>query len=109
MGVYQVAVREGALDSLPEDVRVAAGLPEAGAPPTVAGAELVLLRLGRDAPDVQAQGPIGDGVTWVDVALETADRRVREERFPAQPGDACRVCAFRRACPASDEGREVLP
>ena len=109
MGVYQVAVREGALDSLPADVRAAAGLPEPGAALTVAGAELVLLRLGRNAPDVQAQGPIGDGVTWVDVALETADRRVREERFPAQPGEACRVCAFRRACPASDEGRGVLP
>ena len=109
LGVYQVAVREGALDTLPDEARVASGLDAPGAVPTVGGAELVLLRLGRDGPDVQAQDGIGEGVTWVDVALETADHRVREERFPAQPGDACRVCPFRRACPASDEGREVLP
>jgi RecB family exonuclease len=110
MGVYQVAVREGALDAVPDDVRTAVGLPPPGSAPDVGGAELVLLRLGRDGtPEVQAQPAIGAGVTWVDVALETADRRVREERFPAQPGEACRFCAFRRACPATDEGREVLP
>jgi len=54
LGVYQVAVREGALESLPDDVRDRAGLAE-GAPPVVAGAELVMLRLGKDHnPDIQA-------------------------------------------------------
>jgi RecB family exonuclease len=109
LGVYQVAVREGALESLPEPVRERVGL-EAGAPPTVAGAELVMLRLGRgDAPEIQAQGSIGEGVTWVDDALAVADEHVRTETFPARPGESCRFCSFRRACPASDEGREVLP
>ncbi len=109
LGVYQVAVREGALDSLPTEVRDRAGLAES-APPVVAGAELVMLRLGKDDnPDIQAQGPIGDGVTWVDEALHEADAHVRAESFPARPGESCRFCSFRRACPASDEGREVLP
>jgi superfamily I DNA/RNA helicase/RecB family exonuclease len=109
LGVYQVAVREGALDSLPPEVRERGNLVE-GAPPVVAGAELVMLRLGKgDAPDIQAQGPIGEGVTWVDEALHDADAHVRAESFPARPGESCRFCSFRRACPASDEGREVLP
>jgi RecB family exonuclease len=110
MGVYQVAVREGALDTVADEARVEVGLPAAGVAPPVGGAELVLLRLGRgDAPDVQAQVPIGEGVTWVDVALTGVDAAVRSETFPARPGDSCRFCSFRRACPASDEGREVLP
>ena len=46
LGVYQVAVREGALDSLPDEVRERVGLPGADRPP-VAGAELVMLRLGK--------------------------------------------------------------
>jgi RecB family exonuclease len=109
LGVYQVAVREGALDSLAPEVRERGRLVD-GAPPVVAGAELVMLRLGKgDAPDIQAQGPIGEGVTWVDEALREADAHVRAESFPARPGESCRFCSFRRACPASDEGREVLP
>ena len=110
LGVYQLAVRDGALDSLSTEVRALGGLPVDGDRPEVAGAELVQLRLGRDdTPDIQAQGPIGGGATWVDDALAAADRHVRAEAFPARPGDSCRFCAFRRACPALDEGREVLP
>jgi RecB family exonuclease len=109
LGVYQVAVREGALASLGDDARERSGL-GADVAPEVAGAELVLLRLGKgDLPDVQSQGPLGAGVTWVDDALGAADSHVRVEAFPARPGEACRFCSFRRACPASDEGREVLP
>jgi RecB family exonuclease len=111
LGVYQLAVRAGALDPLPADVRDRAGLPPAGETPVVAGAELVLLRLGRgDSPQVQTQPPIGDGLTWVEVALTDADRVVRTETFPARPSSStCRMCDLRAACPAYDEGREVLP
>jgi len=111
MGVYQLAVRDGALDTLPPDVREALGLGPVGEPPTVAGAELVLLRLGcGDSPQVQQQPPIGEGVTWVDVALTDADRVVRAETFPARPSPStCRMCDLAAACPAYDEGREVLP
>ena len=111
MGVYQLAVRAGALDSLPDQTRADAGLGPVGEPTVVAGAELVLLRIGKgDAPQVQQQPPLGDGVTWVDVALRDADHAVRSETFPARPSaSACRRCDVRVACPAYDEGREVLP
>ncbi|MDA8436688.1 MAG: PD-(D/E)XK nuclease family protein, partial [Actinomycetales bacterium] len=111
LGVYQLAVRAGALDALPDHVRDRAGLGPAGEPPVVAGAELVLLRLGTDgAPQVQAQPALGEGVTWVEVALADADGTVRAETFPARPSaPGCRTCDVRVACPAYDEGREVLP
>ena len=111
MGVYQLAVREGALDSVPEPVRDSLGLPPVGEPLQLAGAELVLLRLTRgDSPQVQQQRAIGDGVTWVDLALTEADQVVRTETFPARPNPStCRTCDVKVACPAYDEGREVLP
>jgi RecB family exonuclease len=111
MGVYQLAVRAGALDTVPDDVRGAVGLGPVGEPPVVAGAELVLLRRGAgEGPQVQEQASIGDGVTWVDVALTDAERVVRTERFAARPGSStCRMCDVKAACPAYDEGREVLP
>ncbi|MBI1378918.1 MAG: AAA family ATPase [Frankiales bacterium] len=110
MGVYQVAVREGALRELPAELLEQAGLAGPPESPPVGGAELVLLRLGKGGqPEVQPQPPIGDGLTWVDVALHEADSHVRTESFPARPGESCRFCSFRRACPGTDEGREVLP
>ncbi|CAB4927046.1 unannotated protein [freshwater metagenome] len=110
MGVYQVAVREGALDSLPQQVRSDLGLPEVGDPPEVGGAELVLLRLGKgEAPEIQSQPSIGPGVTWVDEALGAAESLVRQEHFPARPGSSCRTCDFTRLCPTKGTGTEVLP
>ncbi|MFC6237509.1 ATP-dependent helicase [Longivirga aurantiaca] len=112
LGVYQLAVQRGALDSLPADVRERAGLPAPGESVHVAGAELVLLRVERKRtgmPAVQEQAPIGDGPSWVDEAVESAEQRVRAELFVARPGSHCSMCDFRRACPAVDEGREVLP
>jgi len=111
LGVYQVAVREGALDQLADDVRAAAGLPPRGAPVAVGGAELVLLRLGGSEPVVQAQAAIPEGsTTWVDSKIALAHQHVRDENFSAKPSAmACRTCDFRVACPAVDEGHEVLP
>jgi RecB family exonuclease len=112
LGIYQLAVQRGALDTLPDDVRADAGLPEPGEPVEVAGAELVLLRVERKRtglPAVQHQPPLGEGPTWVDEAVESAEARVRQELFVARPGSQCSMCDFRRACPANDEGREVLP
>lgn len=111
MGVYQLAVRDGALDSLPEETRAAVGLGPVGEPPAIAGAELVLLRRGAgEDPQVQQQAPIGEGVTWVDLAITDAEHVVRTESFAARPSDStCRMCDVKAACPAYDEGREVLP
>jgi hypothetical protein len=97
---------------VPDDVRERVGLPAPGEPVSVAGAELVLLRIERKKtglPAVQEQAPLGDGPTWVDEAVESAESRVRAELFVARPGSQCSYCQFRRACPAVDEGREVLP
>ncbi len=102
LAVYQLAVREGAVDAVFEGRR-----PEPG------GAELVHLRLGApqkeggDAlPAVQAQGPV-DG-EWVGELLATAAGRVLEERFTPTTGQHCTHCTFRNSCSALPEGQHVV-
>ncbi|WP_420544219.1 ATP-dependent helicase [Streptomyces malaysiensis] len=102
LAVYQLAVREGAVDDLFDG-----GRPEPG------GAELVQLRQGAakkdggdDVPKVQAQEP-PDG-EWLGQLLATAAGRVLEERFTPSTGDHCERCAFRGACSARAEGRHVV-
>jgi RecB family exonuclease len=108
LGVYQLAVREGALEGLPGFA------PEDGPPPS-GGAELVQLRVPRssrepDQPTVQAQDPLtadGDG-GWVGELVAEAADRILGERFVPTSGDACTHCAFRRSCTAHPEGRQVI-
>ncbi|NNN35068.1 ATP-dependent helicase [Streptomyces sp. S3(2020)] len=102
LAVYQLAVREGAVDEAFEGVR-----PEPG------GAELVQLRQGaakRDGgetlPKVQAQGPL-EG-EWVGDLLATAAGKVLDERFTPNAGQHCTHCAFRASCSARPEGRHVV-
>ena len=102
LGVYQVAVREGAVADL-------AGLDDA----VSGGAELVQLRAGsKDGrPKVQNQPPLvvhDDGTTDVDRHLAGAVRSMTAEEFPPTPGDACSYCQFKASCPARDEGRQVV-
>ncbi|MER7722099.1 UvrD-helicase domain-containing protein [Streptomyces flaveolus] len=105
LAVYQLAVREGAVDDAFDGVR-----PEPG------GAELVQLRQGaakRDGgetlPKVQAQdslaGPEGE---WVGDLLATAAGKVLDERFTPTAGQHCTHCAFRASCSARPEGRHVV-
>ncbi|WP_254792831.1 UrvD/REP family ATP-dependent DNA helicase, partial [Streptomyces sp. CC77] len=102
LAVYQLAVREGAVDEVFDGDR-----PEPG------GAELVHLRQpapkkeGGDAlPRVQPQQPpSGD---WVAELLTTAAGRVLDERFTPTPGQHCANCAFRSSCSARPEGRHVV-
>ncbi|WP_077801086.1 ATP-dependent DNA helicase [Streptomyces sp. JHA26] len=105
LAVYQLAVREGAVDEAFGGVR-----PEPG------GAELVQLRQGaakRDGgetlPKVQAQdsltGPEGE---WVGDLLATAAGKVLDERFTPTAGQHCTHCAFRASCSARPEGRHVV-
>ncbi|MEV5517834.1 UvrD-helicase domain-containing protein [Streptomyces flaveolus] len=105
LAVYQLAVREGAVDEAFDGVR-----PEPG------GAELVQLRQGaakRDGgetlPKVQAQdslaGPEGE---WVGDLLATAAGKVLDERFTPTSGQHCTHCAFRASCSARPEGRHVV-
>ncbi|MFE0641500.1 ATP-dependent helicase [Streptomyces sp. NPDC058877] len=102
LAVYQLAVREGALDGVFGGDR-----PEPG------GAELVQLRQaapkkeGGDAlPKVQAQEPLTG--EWVGELLATAAGRVLDERFTPNTGQHCTTCAFRAACSARPEGRQVV-
>ncbi|MGF7237072.1 MAG: RecB family exonuclease, partial [Frankia sp.] len=118
LGSYQLAVAAGALD---EAVRAGGG--PADAPP--GGAELVQLRrdAGTDsagpaepgqpprAPEVQEQTALVSGggePSWIENLLSGAVDRIDHESFPPTPGDACGPCAFRRACPAQPEGRQVI-
>ncbi|AVH56647.1 MULTISPECIES: ATP-dependent helicase [Streptomyces] len=102
LAVYQLAVREGAVDDAFEGVR-----PEPG------GAELVQLRQGaakknggETLPKVQAQEPLAG--EWVGDLLATAAGKVLDERFSPTTGQHCTHCAFRASCSARPEGRQVV-
>ncbi|WP_432054131.1 ATP-dependent helicase [Streptomyces sp. bgisy022] len=102
LAVYQLAVREGAVDELFDGAR-----PEPG------GAELVHLRQGaarKDGgealPKVQAQEPLTG--EWVGELLATAAGKVLDERFTPTTGQHCTHCAFRASCSARPEGRHVV-
>ncbi|AZM60155.1 MULTISPECIES: ATP-dependent helicase [unclassified Streptomyces] len=102
LAVYQLAVREGAVDEAFDGER-----PEPG------GAELVQLRQGaarRDGgetlPKVQAQEPL-EG-EWIGDLLATAAGKVLDERFTPTAGQHCAHCAFRSSCSARPEGGHVV-
>ncbi|WP_405670733.1 ATP-dependent helicase [Streptomyces sp. NBC_01530] len=102
LAVYQLAVREGAVDDAFDGVR-----------PEPAGAELVQLRQGaarRDGgetlPKVQAQASL-EG-EWVGELLANAAGKVLDERFTPSAGQHCTHCAFQASCSARSEGRHVV-
>ncbi|MFC1407200.1 MULTISPECIES: ATP-dependent DNA helicase [Streptacidiphilus] len=104
LGVYQLAVAEGAVD----DVEAFEGeRPEPG------GAELVQLRqpAGRgkeDRPKVQAQASLAGDPGWVEDLLAEAADRIVNERFTPTVGPGCATCSFRRSCSGHPEGRQVV-
>ncbi|MFG2435380.1 ATP-dependent helicase [Streptomyces sp. NPDC048508] len=102
LAVYQLAVREGAVDDVFDGER-----PDSG------GAELVQLRQGaakknggETLPKVQAQEPL-EG-EWVGDLLANAAGKVLDERFSPTTGQHCTHCAFRASCSARPEGRQVV-
>jgi RecB family exonuclease len=102
LGLYQLAVRHGALDELPA---------AAGRPP--GGAELVHLRIdgkgGGGLPSVQTQeAPQPGQPLGVEEPLAAAVARLVAEEFPPTPNERCERCPYARACPARPEGRGVL-
>ena len=99
LGLYQQAVHHGALADVAADA-------------DCAGAALVQLRYdargSAGEPKVQEQPGLGTGVVpWMDDDVTAAIVRIRSEDFPAIPSSECRTCAYRVACPAQSEGREV--
>ncbi|MDQ0583324.1 ATP-dependent helicase [Streptomyces rishiriensis] len=105
LAVYQLAVREGAVDEAFDGVR-----------PPPGGAELVQLRQsaakrdgGESLPKVQAQEALeGAAGEWVGDLLATAAGKVLDERFTPTAGQQCTHCAFRASCSARPEGRHVV-
>ncbi|MGW6927966.1 ATP-dependent helicase [Streptomyces sp. NPDC054950] len=105
LAVYQLAVREGAVDEAFDGVRPAPG-----------GAELVQLRQsaakrdgGESLPKVQTQEAMeGAAGEWVGDLLATAAGKVLDERFTPTAGQQCTHCAFRASCSARPEGRHVV-
>ncbi|MFD4140284.1 UvrD-helicase domain-containing protein [Streptomyces sp. NPDC058572] len=102
LAVYQLAVREGAVDEAFGGHR-----PEPG------GAELVQLRQpaakkegGEALPKIQAQEPLAG--EWVGDLLATAAGRVLDERFTPAAGQHCTHCSFRASCSAQPEGRHIV-
>lgn len=102
LAVYQLAVREGAVDEVFDGRR-----------PPPGGAELVHLRQaaprkeGGDAlPRVQSQEPLSG--EWVGELLATAAGRVLDERFTPSTGSQCEHCSFRSSCSARPEGRHIV-
>ncbi|MEU9104701.1 UvrD-helicase domain-containing protein [Streptomyces xanthophaeus] len=102
LAVYQLAVREGAVDEVFDGLR-----------PQPGGAELVQLRQGAaqreggdTVPKIQAQQPL-DG-EWVGDLLATAAGRVLDERFAPAAGKHCDHCSFRSSCSARPEGRQTV-
>ncbi|WP_327353576.1 ATP-dependent helicase [Streptomyces sp. NBC_01304] len=102
LAVYQLAVREGALDTAFDGDRPPSG-----------GAELVQLRKpaakkdgGETLPKVQAQQPL-EG-EWVGDLLATAAGKVLDERFTPTSGQHCTHCAFQASCSAVPEGRHIV-
>lgn len=93
LGVYQVAVENGAVESL--DVSDARS----------GGAELVQLRNAAgtrdpDSPKVQPQpAPDPDRVFFAFDLLAASAQTVRREQLVARPDDHCKFCDFRRVCP----------
>ncbi|GAA3219583.1 hypothetical protein GCM10020256_24780 [Streptomyces thermocoprophilus] len=102
LAVYQLAVREGAVDAAFDGTR-----PEPG------GAELVHLRQGaakRDGgdslPKIQTQQPLeGSGSANCSPRPRA---RSSTSGSPPSAGQHCTHCAFRASCSARPEGRHVV-
>ncbi len=93
LGLYQLAVANGAVDDL------------VGPGALAGGAELVQLRGDLRAAKVQRQEPHEPGQDPPVVGqLTEAVRRIRDEEFPARAGKHCDQCAFTALCPTKSSG-----
>jgi len=99
LGVYQLAVREGAfVEQVPADAQLG-------------GAELVYLRtelasglpIARDQPSLPDESP-----TWADELVDRTAAGIRAEQLCARLNDSCGSCAFHAVCPAQDAGEQVV-
>ena len=95
LGVYQMAVLEGAFASL--------GLTEPG------GASLVQIGEKIKKAREQPQPPLGEDPDpgWARELVHEVATGMGGSRFTATRNQGCRSCAVRACCPVQDEGRHV--
>ncbi|WP_130874130.1 ATP-dependent DNA helicase [[Pseudopropionibacterium] massiliense] len=92
LGVYQLAARLGAFDSLAPGIR------------EVAEPSLLQLRHGGALPERQFQPVLPEGPSWLTEKLEQAVEILLRETFEAREGPQCAWCAFGASCPAINPG-----
>jgi RecB family exonuclease len=93
LGLYQLAVEQGAVDDL------------VGGRAVPGGAELWQLRKGNKQLKVQVQEPLEPGTERaIEDQLADAVAVIRAEEFPTRPGTHCERCEFRLMCPAQSSG-----
>ncbi len=95
LGVYQLAVEAGATDEMAPGAKAA-------------GAELVYLRTSTKSATTRTQPGAPEGTTTALEQVSEAVRLIGAEEFAATVGGACGYCAFKRICPAHDEGASIL-
>ena len=101
LGIYQLAVREGA-----------APLPSDAAGATASGAELVHLadRFADGRAKVRVQRALAaEGPTWVHDLIDEATALATGPEYPARPGSQCATCPFRPQCPAHAAPPGAIP
>lgn len=93
LGVYQVAVAEGAF--------------EEGAEP--GGAELVYPNAKGEKAASRPQGPLGEAENpdWARNLLADTANRMAGSTFEARSTSKCETCSVKHCCPIADEGRQV--
>jgi superfamily I DNA/RNA helicase len=93
LGLYQLAVAEGAFTG--------------GEPAEPGGARLV--QVGASPAGQQVQPPLADAADpgWVAAELARIATVLRGNTVTARPGKACSRCLVRSCCPAQDDGRQV--
>ncbi|WP_460459939.1 RecB family exonuclease, partial [Angustibacter peucedani] len=94
LGVYQLAVQEGAFDEL---------APGAG----TAGAALVQLGTKSVQPATQVQPPLPDDGGWARELVGRVAAGMGDAVFAATLNETCDRCPVRTSCPARGEGRRV--
>ena len=92
LGVYQLAARLGAFESLAPGVK------------DVAEPSLLQLRHGGALPQRQFQEVLPEGHSWLIEKLEQAVGILREGILEAREGPQCAWCAFKASCPAINPG-----
>ena len=112
LGIYQLAIAEGAFTSSASPVST-----------VPVGASAVYLRQGGRPDDVPKEFWQASLVerpqlsedaaepaypSWVHQRVAAAARVVADGRYPATPGAHCLRCAFATSCPASVRGGQVL-